>query len=357
MRQEWILRSLARRLTDRWNGALVLLVGGMFCIFRALDSRHPVVLLEWAFPFAAIYLHLALAPLPWQWAAGKQGGGAQLRGLFLAVVFNAAWVAALFFAFRSLRPVPPPPPAWSEGGPSHHAHPRGPDPGWGLGLMNVAFAIVVGWVLAEKERMEARERRTAGLLRQAEAKALQNQLDPHVLYNALSGLSELIREDPLAAEEVITQLADLYRRLTLHGTRERVALGEERRLVEAYLAMEQMRLGDRLRAEWTWPEWADGTPVPPLFLLTLVENAIKHGISPCEAGGDVRIACGRVGERLELMVENTGRPLDPAVPRGVGLSNLEARLRLLADPEAAFDLESRGEWTVARLRWAPEGRA
>jgi LytS/YehU family sensor histidine kinase len=223
--------------------------------------------------------------------------------------------------------------------------------------MNVAFAIVIGWVLAEKERMEARERRTAGLLRQAEAKALQNQLDPHVLYNALSGLSELIREDPLAAEEVITQLADLYRRLTLHGTRERVALGEERRLVEAYLAMEQMRLGDRLHAEWTWPEWADGMSVPPLFLLTLVENAIKHGISPCEAGGEVRIACGRAGERLELAVENTGRPLDPDVPRGVGLGNLEARLRLLADPGAAFDLDSKGEWTVARLRWAPEGRA
>jgi hypothetical protein len=226
-------------------------------------------------------------------------------------------------------------------------------PGLALGLVNLAAGIAFGWVYAAKEATEAGERRTAGLLRQSQAKALQNQLDPHVLYNALNGLAELVHEDPLAAEEMIAMLADLYRRLTVHGETALIRLEQERRLVEAYLDMEQMRLGDRLRVSWNWLDWADQVMLPPYFLLPLVENAIKHGISPAEAGGEVAIACARDGARILLRVENTGAALGPGRP-GVGLGNLEARLRLWTELEGSFKLEARGRWTTATVLWTPE---
>ena len=219
--------------------------------------------------------------------------------------------------------------------------------------MNLAAGIAFGWVYAAKEATEAGGRRTAGLLRQSQAKALQNQLDPHVLYNALNGLAELVHEDPLAAEEMIAMLADLYRRLTVHGETALIRLEQERRLVEAYLDMEQMRLGDRLRVSWDWPDWADPVLLPPYFLLPLVENAIKHGISPAEAGGEVVIACARDGARILLRVENTGAALGPGRP-GVGLGNLGARLRLWTELEGRFKLEARGRWTTATVLWTPE---
>ena len=111
---------------------------------------------------------------------------------------------------------PPGPPqalAWAR--PQGHPGGRPFRPGLALGLVNLAAGIAFGWVYAAKEATEAGERRTAGLLRQSQAKALQNQLDPHVLYNALNGLAELVHEDPLAAEEMIAMLADFYRRRNL----------------------------------------------------------------------------------------------------------------------------------------------
>ena len=373
MRQELILPPLLRRLTDRWTGVVVLCVGGILCLFPLLDSRHPVSAVDWLLPFLAVYLHLSLAPVPWQWNGASPSKGRLVRGLLAALLFNALWIAALLLLGHLLHPNPMhggpmhfngmpggpmypggPPPDWGPGFPP--PRPRMLNPGWGLGLVNLAFALLVGWVIAEKEAMAAREQVTAELLRQAESKALQNQLEPHVLYNALSSLSELIYEDPLAAESVITQLADLYRRLSHHGKQARVPLGEERRLVEAYLTMEQMRLGERLQVAWSWPDWADALALPPHFLQPQVENAIKHGIGPYEVGGEVRITCTRDGARITLQVENSG--LAPAeTTTGIGLGNLRARLALWSGAEGTFTLERQGDWTVASLHWNNEGAA
>ena len=190
----------------------------------------------------------------------------------------------------------------------------------------------------------------AGLLRQSQSRALQSQLEPHVLYNALNGLAELVHDDPEAAEEMIAKLADLYRMLTHHGEAELVPLMKERRLVETYFAMEQMRLGDRLRVSWDWPSWADAVVLPPLFLQPLAENAVKHGLSPCEDGGEIRFSCARDQDALVLTVANTGKPLAEGAKDGVGLANLKARLALWSG-SGTFTLEQDGPWTVATLRW------
>ncbi len=106
---------------------------------------------------------------------------------------------------------------------------------------------------------------------------------------------------------------------------------------------------------WRWPAWADALRLPPLFLLPLVENAVKHGISPAEAGGQVVISCARAGACAQLVVENTGRGLQ-GERRGVGLGNLEARLGLWTEIAGSFMLAARGPWTVATVQWRLEER-
>ena len=365
MRQDALTPSLLQRLGDRANLGVLCLIGGMFCLHRILAGPPGAGLAELALPFALLLAHLAFAPIPWQWT-GDDAPKAELgRGLAQALAFNLVWVALVLALFRMVDhggpegPRPPPPPfqAMAPDAPAPPRPPRHREGAGlaGLGLVNLAFAIVFGWVMAGKEALEARERATAGLLRQSRSRSLQNQLEPHVLYNALNGLAELVHDDPPAAEEMIARLADLYRMLSHHGEAAFVPLMKERLLVETYLAMEDMRLGDRLRVSWTWPPWADGVLLPPLFLQPLVENAIKHGLSPCEEGGELRIAVTGDGPARILTVANTGRPLAPGAADGIGLANLKERLELWTETSAAFTLEQVGSWTVATIRWT-EGR-
>jgi len=360
MRQELITSSLFRRMRQRSNLLLVLLVGGLFSTFRLVAGGPWFSVADMAMPFVLLTCHLALSPIPWQWTGDDRSRAGLGRGFLQALCFDAGWVALVMVLLhmggsaRSDRPprsMGPPP----EGREVFRTPPppRPLNPGLGLGLVNVSFAIAFGWVFAEKEATEAKERRTADLLRLSRSRALQNQLEPHVLYNALNGLSELVHEDPLAAEEVIARLADLYRMLTVHGNADLVSLGQERILLEAYLAMEQMRLGERLKVRWEWPAWVDEIPIPPLLLQPLVENAIKHGISPSDPGGELVITCSREGHVIRIAILNTGCPLKDGFKLGTGLSNLHERLTLWLGASPVFRLDGLADWTLATLRWTP----
>lgn len=332
------------------KGLLVVAVmGGLLALFRALTGPTAPTFSELASLLALLFLDLALAPVPWQWAMGQDDRFRVLKGLIAALVFNALWVALFvgaYVAFLSPNPggLPPGP---ARGGLHSLAPVAAP---W---LLNVAFASILGWTLAESEAHESRERQTSLLLQQAKAKVLRNQLEPHVLYNTLNDISELVYEDPLAAEEALAKLADLYRTLTRHGQEDITTLGAERKLVEQYLALEQIRLSERLRIQWDWPNWADDVRLPPLFLQPLVENAIKHGIGPSVEGGELRIRCERKEDALILAVENTGIPLPSERSKGVGLENLQARLGLWEGIRAEFHITLDGIWTRAEVRWWP----
>lgn len=353
MRREAILSSLHKRIRQRTNLVLVALLGGIVCLFQLTMKLPGLGFLTLVLPFGLMFAHMAIAPIPWQWTGSDELRTSLGRGFLQSLLFGLLWVglavAGLLLIMDQpeyviyqrgastalLSPVDPPPVS----------------PAWGIGLINVVFSTAFGWVVAEKEATEETERRTAELLRQSRSRSLQNQLEPHVLYNALSSLSELVYEDPLAAEEVVARLADLYRMLTVHGKADRISLGQERKLVEAYLAMEQMRLGERLSVEWNWPEGADDIEIPPLFLQPLVENAIKHGISPCDRGGRIVISCIKSTARVYLMVENSGCPLREGAPHGIGLENLESRLALWPGVSGTFSLSKFEQWTIAEIQW------
>ncbi len=219
-----------------------------------------------------------------------------------------------------------------------------------LFLLNLPFAMVLGWFLADKERAESTEAELLERARQAQVKALQAQLHPHALYNILGGLAELVHEDPDAAEEAIVGLVEMLRMLTRQSGASELPLSQERALLRHYLGIEEIRLGARLQVKWDWPDWADSVKLPPLLLLPLVENAIKHGIAAHLEGGTLRIGVSRSSRDLIFRVANTGQPLKPGEAEGTGLHHLRERLALTPRLDASLELRSEDGWTLAELR-------
>ncbi|TFZ04026.1 sensor histidine kinase [Ramlibacter humi] len=191
----------------------------------------------------------------------------------------------------------------------------------------LAAALVVGLVLRAKSRMPAA---TAARLSE-----LQARIQPHFLFNTLNSAIALVREDPALAETVLEDLSDLFRHaLTERG--EAVTLDEEVALARRYLAIEQVRFGDRLRVEWAIDPRAGAAKVPPLLLQPLVENAVKHGVEPSPTGAEVRISTQLRGGSVVIKVTNTV-PAGQGLPgNGVAQDNVRDRLRLLHDVQAQF---------------------
>ncbi len=175
------------------------------------------------------------------------------------------------------------------------------------------------------ERVLVLHRDRADALREealrAELRALQAQINPHFLFNALGALAELTRVDAEAAETLVQDLAHLLRYSLRSSSHPRVTLGRELEAVDRYLRIEQARLGERLDIERRIDEALLDLPLPGLVLQPLVENAIRHGVSPRSEGGRVLIEARREGDRLLLAVEDDG----PGLP--------EAQLEMLAGKE------------------------
>ena len=142
----------------------------------------------------------------------------------------------------------------------------------------------------------------------AEADALQARIRPHFLFNSMNTIASLVRQDPAVAERAVLDLSDLFR-AALGAGEHGSTLAEEVGLAERYLAIEQLRLGDRLRVEWERREPLPWTqPLPRLVLQPLLENAVLHGVSRLPAGGTVQIALRQDGGELHVRVRNPAPP-------------------------------------------------
>ena len=167
---------------------------------------------------------------------------------------------------------------------------------------------------------------------------LQAQIEPHFVFNALANVRRLLRTDPTVADRM---LADLLRYLQEALPRlrdEHSTLGREAELVRAFLAVHQVRMGARLLAEVDIPDALAACAVPPMLLLTLVENALKHGLQPLVEGGAIRVAAKSQDGRLTLTVADTGRGMGTGLGAGTGLANTRARLRALYGVAADLSL-------------------
>src|SRR3954454_1609316 len=206
------------------------------------------------------------------------------------------------------------------------------------------LAMAVSYLAAAFEASRDAERRGFHLqlqAREAELRALRAQIDPHFLFNSLQSISALTTADPAAARRMCLLLADFLRETLALGARERIPLSSELAIATRFLAIEQVRFGDRLRVEVA-ADGADQCLVPPLVLQPLVENAVTHGIAHVLEGGVVRIAAARGGATLRISIDN---PCDRDRPAGrgsgVGLTNVRARLRTLYGRDATLSTEEK----------------
>jgi two-component system LytT family sensor kinase len=196
----------------------------------------------------------------------------------------------------------------------------------------VAGAHAVAYYRDARER-EAQAARLAQQLAEAELSALRMQLNPHFLFNALNAVSSLMLRDITAANRMLARLAELLR-LTLNGSRQQeTALEEELAFTRRYLDVEQVRFGDRLKVEIHVPSETLAARVPALLLQPLVENAMKHAVTPSSGTVTLSIKASRDNGSLSLEVSDsgsTGAPLSPAFPgHGIGLANTRQRLQQL----------------------------
>lgn len=179
-------------------------------------------------------------------------------------------------------------------------------------------------------------------VRDFEAKILRAQLNPHFMFNSLNSIRALITEDPAKAQASLTQLSNLLRNSLLSNRKKTVSLDEELKTVQDYLSLEKIRYEDRLRIQTNISPDTLNVQVPPMMVQTLVENAVKHGISKPLKGGfisiDAQLERNVKLERnfLSLTIRNTGTLDDKPSGDGVGLLNTSQRLALIYGVNASF---------------------
>jgi signal transduction histidine kinase len=216
-------------------------------------------------------------------------------------------------------------------------------------------------VADERYAAALRERQIGQLATEAELRALRAQLNPHFLFNALTTIGYLIQVAPAKAQGTLMRLTSLLRGVLRRSTTEFSRLGDEIALVQAYLEIEEARFEERLRVRITVDAGLHDVMIPSLLLQPLVENAVKHGIAPLAAGGDVEVRADLGEPRpdghavLRLTVRDSGvghaatTPFDPP-GEGLGLANVAQRLRAHFGDEASLTIDGTpGAGTTVRL--------
>ncbi len=190
----------------------------------------------------------------------------------------------------------------------------------------------------EKERLL----RAESEVREAKLLALRYQLNPHFLFNSLNAVSMLILDEKAAAaRRMLAQIGDLLRTSLASEVTPEVALSQELAFTEGYLAIEQTRFGERLRVDISAPLETRDALVPNMLLQPLVENAVRYGVVPVVEGGWIAIKSSVAGNRLRIVIENSGRRGEGEHKKngiGIGLGNTEERLKTLYGTEFEFSL-------------------
>lgn len=228
---------------------------------------------------------------------------------------------------------------------------------WFLALVLIAY----GWSYFQRaQQQRLRISQMESRLAQTRLEALRAQLNPHFLFNALNSVAEMVHRDPAVADRMLVSLSTLLRdRLGIDDAQQR-PLAEELVLVREYLAIEQMRLGERLQLDWAVDAQALGKPVPALSVQVLVENAIVHAIARRRAPSRLVVRAWVEAGELHVVVENTLSPgVTPTPGAGIGLASVEERLRLIHGEAAQLkrQVAADGAWHRVELRMPENAEA
>ena len=216
------------------------------------------------------------------------------------------------------------------------------------GAAGLLVAVLGHYMLVAFERSTQAERRALELrvlARESELRSLRGQLDPHFLFNSLNSVASLIGSDAQAARRMCFLMAGFFRKSLQLGGKHSIPLSEELSLVQTFLAIEEVRFGERLLTRFDIADDTLTLAVPPLVLQPLVENAVHHGVAHLIEGGEVTVRAHRRDALLELIVEN---PCDPERPpsrgAGVGLANVRSRIDTLFAHRASVDVNAQPTW-------------
>jgi len=208
-------------------------------------------------------------------------------------------------------------------------------------LIFIWTSIYFIWHYVELGRKtEVQKVKLESLVKELELKTIKSHINPHFIFNALNSIRALVDENPDRARTAITELSNILRSSMQTEKMELAPLEKELNIVKDYLALEHIRFEDRLRIEYDIDEDTMDQPVPPMMLQTLVENAIKHGISKNKEGGIVRVISDFTSDHHELIVQNTGH-LNGAVEDvidGFGIKSTRNRLKILFGDKASFEI-------------------
>jgi sensor histidine kinase YesM len=197
---------------------------------------------------------------------------------------------------------------------------------------------------------EVAEQRAQKLAAEARLRSLESRIQPHFLFNTLNSISSLISTDPTRAEQIVGCLAVLLRTSLDTSNRPLIPFREELAMVQSYVDIERARFGDKLRGWVDVPAALHEAKVPPMSVQVLVENAIKHGITPQAHSGEVRVAASAEGGHMRIEVCDSGLGFDLAVvPPGHGLDNLVERLNALFGDEARLNAFRRDGHSVVEM--------
>lgn len=283
----------------------VVAVGAMFGVNNFLEwFMRFAVLTAGALPATLVWLlaccflgtYLGRLPLRLQRACGVALGA--LAGLY------GCWVISLLKSFPTL--------PWLASA--------------AAGAM-LSAGIVAGLVWRAKARTPAA---TAARLTE-----LQSRIRPHFLFNTLNSAIALVRAEPSKAEAMLEDLSELFRHALADST-ESVTLAQEINVARRYLAIEEIRFGDRMQVQWLLDPAANQAKVPPLLLQPLVENAVSHGVEPSPTGAVIRVATERRGNIVVLKVTNSSPGGVGQRGHGLALANVRERLLLMHDVRAQF---------------------
>ncbi len=215
---------------------------------------------------------------------------------------------------------------------------------------NLLVAALIAGPLLRYFYVQHQWRQRVAAENEARLQALQSRIRPHFLFNSMNTIASLVYGDPARAEAAVEDLADLFR-ASLSDARQRIPLEEELQLCRRYLAMEALRLGERLQVEWHIDDLPRDALLPPLLLQPLLENAVYHGIEPLPEGGTIRIEGGREDGRVVIAITNP----KPAAANGrrhgnrLALDNIRERLRTLHGHQGTLAVEERENGYTVRV--------
>ena len=230
---------------------------------------------------------------------------------------------------------------------------------WGVFLFGVSRSIILFllwsgfyYVFAIVEKSRAQEilnLKWEASKNEIELKNLRAQLNPHFLFNSLNSIRALIGLNPEQAKTSVTQLSSLLRKSISLGKLRVISLKEELDLVKIYLDLEQVRFEERLSTDFQISQESLSLEIPPLMIQTVVENAIKHGISQSIDGGIVRVISNKRENTLEITVSNSGLLKIDQKEEGIGISNTKKRLEILYGKDASFSISQLDDEVVVKI--------